>query len=362
MVQDDFTKLLQNYGDRLNDRKSFNGLVKDYFLDNPLQANLIMALYDMKIQDEIKTTSSIGNAFAFRFVKKLMDENGTSRKNADWAVSIWCVCYGKNILNKPCDIQAFDPSNATQRPSIVRETKVMTYKDLFSYKKASVGYSVIGFSGENISTIIFQDRYNGESVTEIAENAFSEVKVTQAILSEGYLKISKGAFKNCTELSQVVLPMSLNQIEDNAFGGCIKLSSITLPVNLGQIGKYAFAGTSIKTVVFPEALYWLDEGAFSCCDKLNNIKIPRNTVAIPEKCFAKCSDLTKIQISDGVEAIGSEAFYECSNLMQISLPDSVTKIGEAAFAGTSNKFVLQCSMGSFAEDYARKHKLKYQLI
>ena len=42
MNQDNFTKLLQGYGDRLGDRKMFNGLVKDFFMDKPLQANLIL--------------------------------------------------------------------------------------------------------------------------------------------------------------------------------------------------------------------------------------------------------------------------------------------------------------------------------
>ena len=362
MFQDDFTKLLQNYSDRLSDRKSFNGLVKDYFLDSPLQANLIMALYDMKIQDEIKGTASIGNAFAFRFVKKMMDENGTSRKNADWAVSIWCVCYGKNVLKKPCDIQILDLSNQAQTPNIISDTKVKAYKDLFVYKKATIGYSVIGFSGENKSTIIFQDRYNREPVTEVADNSFTAVNVGQAILSEGYLRIGRNAFKNCTELSQVILPMSLKQIDDNAFSGCTKLSSISLPINLGQIGKYAFEGSSIKAITFPEALYWLDEGAFSCCEKLDGVTIPKSIVAIPDKCFEKCVALKKINLCEGVESIGAEAFFQCSSLMQITIPDSVSKIGEGAFAGTNDKFVLQCSMGSFAESYARKHKIKYQLI
>ena len=363
MNQDNFTRLLQGYGDRLGDRKMFNGLVKDFFMDEPLQANLILALYDMKIHEEISAVSSISNSFAFRFVKKLMDEHGTSRKNADWAVSVWCVCYGKQILGKPCELQLFDMDSQSNRPVIInKSTKGSAYKDLFSYKKIDYGYAVTDFTGENKSSIIFQDRYNDEQVTEIAEDAFKEVPVGQAIISEGYLKIGKSAFQYCTEITQIVLPMSLKQIDDYAFDSCEKLSSVSLPVNLGQLGKYAFASTNIKSVSFPEALYWIGEGAFANCDKLNGITIPKNVETIPDKCFENCGALSKVRICDGVRKIGLEAFWGCSSLLQITIPDSVSEIGEGAFSGTNDKFVLQCSMGSFAEGYARKNKLKYQLI
>ena len=41
-------------------------------------------------------------------------------KNADWAVSVWCVCYGKNILHKPCDIE-ISQAKSGQKPAIVEE-------------------------------------------------------------------------------------------------------------------------------------------------------------------------------------------------------------------------------------------------
>ena len=362
MTQENFTKLLKEYGDRLDNKKAFNGLVKDFFMDEPLQANLIMALYDMNIQGEILTAASISNTFAFRFVKRLMDEHGTSRKNADWAVSTWCVCYGQEILHKLCEVKLFDASSS-YRPAIDKpQSNSTAYKDLFTYKKNSTGYSVTGFVGENKSTIIFQDKFQGNPVTEVEENSFAGITLQQAILPDGYKKIGVKAFQACNELSQVVLPMSLTEIEDFAFESCSKLSSISFPVNLAQIGKYAFADTDLKSITFPEVLYWIGEGAFSNCTKLNGITVGKRITAIPDKCFEGCSSLTKVRLCEGIESIGMEAFWKCSNLLQISIPDSVTKIGEAAFAGTADKFVLQCSMGSFAESYARQHKLKYQLV
>ena len=44
------------------------------------------------------------------------------------------------------------------------------------------------------------------------------------------------------------------------------------------------------------------------------------------------------------------------------IPDSVQNIGEDAFTGTDEMFIVQCSFGSFAEQYCRKNKIKYQLV
>ena len=135
-----------------------------------------------------------------------------------------------------------------------------------------------------------------------------------------------------------------------------------LPANLQQIGKYAFARTGLKNITFPNTLYWIDEGAFSDCDKIVEISIPRPITRVPDKCFANCDNLTKVKLEEGIESIGAEAFRECVNILDITIPDSVTNIGENAFAEMNNKFLIQCGAGSYAEEYARHRKIKYQLV
>lgn len=44
------------------------------------------------------------------------------------------------------------------------------------------------------------------------------------------------------------------------------------------------------------------------------------------------------------------------------IPDSVQQIGQDAFTNTDKQFIIQCSFGSYAEEYARKNKFKYQLV
>ena len=48
--------------------------------------------------------------------------------------------------------------------------------------------------------------------------------------------------------------------------------------------------------------------------------------------------------------------------LRTTAPDSVKQIGQDAFTNTDKQFIIQCSFGSYAEEYARKNKFKYQLV
>lgn len=95
MFQDEFEELLMHYPDSLDDKRRFIGLLKDFLPDHPMQRNLIGTVFSLGIVPEIQNIPVINNAFAFRFVKQLMEDYGVSRANADWAVSIWCVLWTK---------------------------------------------------------------------------------------------------------------------------------------------------------------------------------------------------------------------------------------------------------------------------
>ena len=100
MFEEDFESMLKKYGDAVNDKKRFTGLIKDYFPEQVKTINLMLMAYDVGIAGQIQTAAKLNNAFAFRFVKQLTEDYGLSRVNADWVVSVWCVCYGKNVLGK----------------------------------------------------------------------------------------------------------------------------------------------------------------------------------------------------------------------------------------------------------------------
>lgn len=285
MFEDDFSKMLRDYPAAVTDKKVFAGLMKDLFPGQQMQINLMNTTYELGIANEIAGVAHINNAFAFRFVKRLVDEYGVSRLNADWAVSVWCVCYGQRLLHKPCDIQ-ISRAKSGAAPAIQADRHSdagRQYGDLFRYTKVDGGYGVTGFSGQNKKTIIFSNRYNNQVVKRIMPRSFAECEVREAVMTDGIEVIDAGAFAGCTELKQVIFPNTLKEIGDCAFQSCPELVTAMLPQGIEQIGKYSFAGSGLKTISIPRSVFWVGEGVYSDCKRLNNVVVPDNIISIPDR-------------------------------------------------------------------------------
>lgn len=78
--------------------------------------------------------------------------------------------------------------------------------------------------------------------------------------------------------------------------------------------------------------------------------------------FENCRNLKKVELHENLREIGERAFFGCSSLDFLIIPDSVNQIGQDAFTNTDKQFIIQCSFSSYAEEYARKNKIKYQLV
>ncbi len=363
MFEDRFSEMLRQYPESLSDKKKFVGLLKDFFPSQPMKVNLIDTTYELGIAGEIAGTTRISNSFAFRFVKRLVDEYGVSRINADWAVSVWCVCYGKHVLQKPCDIE-IGKGKPGSVPSIKEEnaTAGKQYNDLFQYKAVADGYAICGFVSDSIRTLIFPNVYSGKPVTRILAHAFEKCAVQEAVMADGIRVIEDGAFKDCQYLKQVIFPNTLQKIESSAFSGCTSLVTAALPRSLTQIGDYAFSGTALRQVELPQNLLWLGEGVYRDCNKLATIVLPQRLKEVPNEFFMNCTTLKRVDLPSGVAAIGREAFSGCSSLIDMIIPESVITVGSNAFASTNAGFTLICTQKSAAEQYARTHNVPFQIV
>ncbi|MCD8119288.1 MAG: leucine-rich repeat domain-containing protein [Lachnospiraceae bacterium] len=365
MIEMDFENLLSSYGDAVGDRIRFAGLVKDYFPEQKMQSHLILSAYDLGIADDIRFTEKLDDAFAYRFVRRMVDEYGISRVNAEWAVNLWCICYGKKTLGKECSLKALSrQSSRDARSEAGDKPGVVTYGDLFRYTRSSngKGLAVSGFVGENRKTIIFQNFSDGKPVLEIMDGAFSESDMEEAIFTEGIRKIGNRAFLGCSSLTQVIFPESMRELGMSAFAGCSNLSLAALPPLLEKLGDYSLSGTRLRSISIPQSTYWIGEGAFSNCGCISSIAFPNSVDELPDKICSGCTGLKKVTLHGQIRRIGSEAFFGCCNLEDIYVPKSVQDIGDEAFAQTHEKFLLMCDSGSYAEAYARKNRLKYQLV
>ncbi len=155
-------------------------------------------------------------------------------------------------------------------------------------------------------------------------------------VAEEVKRIGKSAFRNCNQLTEIVLPEGLEVIGDTAFYGCTQLKRISLPKSVSQIGAYAYKGCPLQGTLDLMNIKDIGEGAFEGCTGLTSVVLPENLLRIEASLFQGCTGLTVVNIPQCVTTIGTSAFASCSRLQSVAIPDEVERIEDYAFKGCSN--------------------------
>jgi len=166
------------------------------------------------------------------------------------------------------------------------------------------------------------------SVTTIANKAFSSCSFTEVTLGNSLTSLGEYAFSNC-DFTSIVIPESLTSISNYAFSGCYYLTSVVMPNSLTTIGNEAFYN----------------------CDDLTSVSFPNSVVSIGNSAFGSCDDLAFVEIGTSVVTIGYDAFYDCSHLANIiTHAETPPTLGSDAFYNvpTSIPVYVPCeSLGSY---------------
>ena len=169
------------------------------------------------------------------------------------------------------------------------------------------------------------------TVNTISQNAFYGCSaLTRVTIPNGVNTIETSAFGYCTSLTSIVLPNSVNTFGDNVFYGCSSLADVTLSKNIGSL-KGAFQGcTSLVTIDLPPYLYELN-GTFKNCTSLESVNLPKTIFVIETSAFDGCTALRSIYLPNGITRIGNRAFA-ASGLTSLEIPSTVTAVNDFAFA------------------------------
>ena len=207
-------------------------------------------------------------------------------------------------------------------------------------------YYNLNTSGNTAEVIKKTDKYTGS--VNIPKTVIHD-DVTYNVSS-----IGKGAFKDCTGLTDITIPNSVTSIGKEAFYECKSLTEMTIPNSVTEIGSSAFYSCSgLTSVIISNSLTSIGDYAFGFCKGLTSVTIPNSVTSIGGNAFAYCSGLTSIEIPNSVTSIGNEAFESCSGLTSVTIPNNVTSIGGNAFAYCSNLTSITIpngliSLGDFA--------------
>jgi len=125
--------------------------------------------------------------------------------------------------------------------------------------------------------------------------------------------IGSNAFRNCTDVEQIIIPATVKAIENDAFCGCINLSQVVILDNVERIGKDCFYSTALTEFRFPKRLLIVESGAFANT-QLVRVEFPQSVKEIKSKAFADCVQLQEVLIPKSIENIASDAFSGCDNV------------------------------------------------
>ena len=201
------------------------------------------------------------------------------------------------------------------------------------------------------------------------------------MIPEGVQEIGSLAFRGCENLSCIVIPESVKKIGNGAFEGCVNLSQVTLPAKT-SVNFIAFQGTPwLKSlgewvvqrgrlvgyygpggnIEIPEQVKIIESYIFEGRSDLTSITLPPSIKAIAMSAFEGCENLISITLPPSIKTIQMKAFKGCKKLTSITLPPSIKAIAMNAFEGCE-KLTIHAPAGSFAEEYAKKNKIKFEAL
>ncbi len=103
-------------------------------------------------------------------------------------------------------------------------------------------------------------------VTNVADSAFKETKITSIILPNSIVSLGHSCFYLCRSLTSITLPNNLTAVGDYCFTGCTNLTSITLPNSITSLGNDCFWSCfNLTSITLPSSITALGNSCFSFC-------------------------------------------------------------------------------------------------
>ena len=133
----------------------------------------------------------------------------------------------------------------------------------------------------------------------------------------------------------------------------------------GRIGEYdiiryqreSVSSDSISVVINPP-IRTIGRWGFRGFKKLRYIEMPDTVRMIENGAFSGCSSLESAILAK-TETIQARAFRACVNLAYVELGNECVQIADDAFMECSNKLTICAPEGSYAQEFAEKHEIRF---
>lgn len=201
-IQKEFTHILSDYENALTDKRVLTGLLKDLLPDNGLETNLLLNLYEIGIHKEIEQAPQTDNAFTYRFIKRLCDEYGVKKENAEWAVNTWRSCYGKALSDKK--------AKAAEENESDNDTQNAYEKKLAVLRQSILELALEEYHLKGVFETVANNLNPAEGQRFMSHYRWFGKKVKSAIDNAGLNIISEGLADKPFDVGMAVTPVNLN--------------------------------------------------------------------------------------------------------------------------------------------------------
>lgn len=180
--------------------------------------------------------------------------------------------------------------------------------------------------------------------------------LTQLILPEQTQEIRQSAFHNCSSLQQMEIPAQISEIHPRAWQGCLSIKAVSAhssnPHFTGKDGVlYSKDFTALIyypsyktdfTYVMPQSIIYMRSYAFDEALFLKEVKLSEQIRTIPQFAFFNCPSLQTVRLPESVTEIFSRIFFRCKNLTKVYLPSGIRKLGTDIFYQCDNLTDIYC--------------------
>lgn len=152
------------------------------------------------------------------------------------------------------------------------------------------------------------------------------------VMGDSVHTIDTSAFGFCLRLDSVRVSPTLRWIGEGAFYYSV-IQHIDLPDGLRHIGGGAFSDCqNLTEIIIPHTVDSIGTNCFFNCVQLQRVRLSNSMRRLPDDCFVYCYALNDIDFGTGLQVIGERAFYQCQSLTDLVLPESIDTLKDMCFS------------------------------
>ena len=215
-----------------------------------------------------------------------------------------------NSKTKIISSNAFNRATALEYISIPKSVKFISDAFFLCTSLTNIDVAVDNTEYKTIDGSLYSK--DGKILVQYATGK----KDASFVIPDGVEVIGPYAVAHALSLTDVVVSEGVITISKNAFDGCTSLSNVDFEsTQLASIHGYAFQScSSLKEIVIPEGIETLNVATFMACENLEEITIPKSVVVIDMYAFWMCEKLSVIYYG------GSESDWENCEINDVKVP------------------------------------------